>query len=215
MAARALEGNKMAKFARADIRKIIGEACTDEMETALIALHHSIVDEVKDQLDAAKADAEKYKTEADKLPGIQQELDALKSGEDYKAKYDKEHQDFENYKKQIADGEELSKKKAAFRQLLVDEHISEKRLDAVIRLTDFTGIKLDKDGKLQDVDGLKKTIGEEWGEYKVTTQKRGAQVATPPSGGNAGDNGGKPQSRAAELAAQYRESKYGVRSESK
>ena len=50
----------MAKFARAEIRKIIGESCTDEMETALIALHHSIVDDVKDQLDAAKADAAKH-----------------------------------------------------------------------------------------------------------------------------------------------------------
>ena len=201
----------MAKFARAEIRKIIGESCTDEMETALIALHHSIVDEVKDQLDAAKSEAEKYKAEADKLPDIQKELDAIKGGEDYKAKYDKEHEDFEAYKKQIADGEELSKKKTAYRKLLADEHINEKRLDAVIRLTDFSNIKLDKDGNLQDTDKLKKSIGEEWGEYKVTTQKRGAEVATPPQG----DNGGKTMSRAAELAAQYRAQKYGVRSEQK
>ena len=199
----------MAKFARAEIRKIIGENCTDEMETALIALHHSIVDEVKDQLDAAKAETAKYKAEADKLPGVQQELDALKGGEDYKAKYDKEHKDFEDYKKQIADGEELTKKKAAYRKLLADEHISEKRLDAVLRLTDFSGIQLDKDGNLQNTDALKKAIGEEWGEYKVTTQKRGASVPTPPSE----DNGGKTMSRAAELAAQYRATKYGVRSE--
>ena len=205
----------MAKFARAEIRKIIGESCTDEMETALIALHHSIVDDVKDQLDAAKADAAKYKAEADKLPGVQQELDGLKNGEDYKAKYEKEHADFEGYKKQVADGEELAKKKAAYRKLLVDEHINEKRLDAVIRLTDFASIKLDKDGNLQDVETLKKSIGEDWGEYKVTTQKRGASVPNPPDGGKADDNGGKVMSRAAELAAQYRASKYGVRSESK
>ena len=187
MAARALEGNQMAKFARAEIRKIIGESCTDEMETALIALHHSIVDDVKDQLDAAKADAAKYKAEAEKLPEVQKQLDEIKGGE------------------------ELAKKKAAYRKLLVDEHINEKRLDAVIRLTDFSGIKLDKDGNLQDVETLKKSIGEDWGEYKVTTQKRGAEVATPPQG----DNGGKTMSRAAELAAQYRASKYGVRSEQK
>ena len=201
----------MAKFARAEIRRIIGESCTDEMETALIALHHSIVDDVKDQLDAAKADAARYKAEADKLPGVQQELEGLKNGEDYKAKYEKEHADFEGYKKQVADGEELSKKKAAYRKLLADEHINEKRLDAVIRLTDFSNIKLDKEGNLQDTDKLKKTIGEEWGEYKVTTQKRGAEVATPPQG----DNGGKTMSRAAELAAQYRAQKYGVRSDTK
>lgn len=201
----------MAKFGRADVRKIIGEACTDEMETAILALHHSIVDEIRDQLDAANAETAKYKAEAEKLPGIQKQLDDLKGGEDYKAKYEKEHADFEGYKKQIADGEELTKKKTAYRKLLADEHISEKRLDSVIRLTDFSGIKLDKDGNLQDVDSLKKTIADEWGEYKVTTQKRGAQVDTPPKD----DNGGQQMSRAAELAAQYRAQKYGVRSEQK
>ena len=201
----------MAKFGRADVRKIIGEACTDEMETAILALHHSIVDEIRDQLDAANAETAKYKAEAEKLPDIQKQLDALKGGEDFKAKYEKEHADFEGYKKQIADGEELTKKKTAYRKLLVDEHINEKRLDSVIRLTDFSGIKLDKDGNLQDVDSLKKTIADEWGEYKVTTHKRGAQVATPPQD----DNGGQQMSRAAELAAQYRAQKYGVRSEQK
>lgn len=196
----------MAKFGRADVRKIIGEACTDEMETAILALHHSIVDEIRDQLDAANAETAKYKADAEKLPGVQKELSDLKSGEDYKAKYEKEHADFEGYKKQIADGEELTKKKAAYRKLLADEHISEKRLDSVIRLTDFSCIKLDKDGNLQDVDSLKKTIADEWGEYKTTTRQRGAEVGNPPKD----DNGGKgPASDIRELTAKWHAARYG------
>ena len=194
------------KFTRAEIRKIIGESCTDEMETALVNLYHANVDEIKDRLDAAAAETAKYKAEAEKLPEVQKQLDEIKGGEDFKAKYDKEHEDFEAFKKQIADGEELAKKKTAYRKLLADEHINEKRLDAVIRLTDFSKMKLDKDGNLQDADALKKAIGEEWSEYKVVTEKRGADVATPPHG----DNGGKTLSRAAELAAQYNAQKYGV-----
>ena len=170
----------MAKFGRADVRKIIGEACTDEMEAAILALHHSIVDEIRDQLDAANAEAAKYKADAEKLPGVQKELSDLKGGEDYKAKYEKEHADFDAYKKQIADGEELTKKKAAYRKLLADEHISEKRLDSVIRLTDFSGIKLDKDGNLQDVDELKETIKSEWAEYITTERMDGVNPGTPP-----------------------------------
>lgn len=203
----------MAKFTRAEIRKIIGEGCTDEMETSLISLHHGIVDEIKDRLDEAKADADKYKAEAEKLPELQKQLDELKGSAEYKAKYEKEHQEFESYKQQIADGEELAKKKAAYRKLLTDESISEKRLDAVIRLTDFSKMKLDKNGQLQDVDALKKAIGEEWGDYRVTTQQRGALIPTPPQN----DNGGRTPSRAAELAAQYHAQKYGTgtRSEEK
>ena len=173
------------KFTRAEIRRIIGESCTDEMETALVNLYHANVDELKDRLDAAAAEAAKYKTEADRLPDIQKQLADLSSG-DYKAKYEKEHEEFETYKKQIADGEELSKKKAAYRKLLADESINEKRLDAVIRLTDFSKMKLDKDGNLQDAENLKKAIVDEWGEYKVTTQERGADVGTPPEMGKGG-----------------------------
>lgn len=200
----------MAKFARAEIRKIIGESCTDEKETALIALHHSIVDDVKDQLDAAKADAARYKAEADKLPGIQQELEGLKNGEDYKAKYEKEHADFDGYKKQIADSEELAKelakKKAAYRKLLFDEHINEKRLDAVIRLTDFSGIKLDKDGNLQDVETLKKSIDEDWGDYKVTTRQRGANLNDHQAGD---DDKGTKASDVREITSKWHAARYG------
>ena len=173
----------MKGFTRADVRKIIGENCTDEMETAILALHHGVVDSIKDELDTARSEAAKYKAEADKLPDIQKQLE---SSGDYKAKYEKEHHAYEEYKKQIADGEELTRKKAAYRKLLAEENINEKRLDAVIRLTDFSGMKLDKDGKLEDVEDLRKNISKEWGEYKVTTQERGADVGTPPEMGKGG-----------------------------
>ena len=52
----------MAKFARSEIRKIIGEACTEEMESSLVALHLGVVDPLKDDL-------AKYKALADQLPG--------------------------------------------------------------------------------------------------------------------------------------------------
>lgn len=196
----------MARFTRAEIRRIIGEGCTDEMETALLELHHGIVDTVKDELDEAKAKAEKAAAEAEKVAELQKQLEEAKSGEDFKAKYEQEHQAYEAYKQQIADGEALKAKQAAYRKLLADEHISEKRMDAVIRLTDFSKIKLNKEGGLEDVDALKKAIAEDWGEYKVTIRQRGAEVANPPQH----DNGGKPMSRAAELAAQFHAQKYGA-----
>lgn len=189
----------MAKFTRAEIRNILGDAHTEEIENALVALHIGVVDPLKDERD-------KYKAEAEKVQGLQDEIAKLKDDEGFKAKYEKEHTDFETYKKQVADEAEMTKVKAAYRKMLIDEKINEKRVDAVIRLTDFSNMKLDKDGNLENADKLKEAIGNEWGEYKVTTQERGADVATPPKT----DNGGKPISRAAELAAQYAANKYGV-----
>ena len=110
---------------------------TEDQVSAIMEEHVAVVNGLKE-------DRDKYKAEAEKLPAVQKELDDLKSGEDYKAKYDQEHKDFEAYKQQVADNEVLAKKKAAYRKLLAEEKISEKRLDAVIRLTDFSKITLDK-----------------------------------------------------------------------
>ena len=121
---------------------------TDEQVGTIIEEHTSVTDALKKQRDDAKADADKYKAAADRLPEVEKELETFKNGEDFKAKYDKEHQDFEDYKATIEKNETLAKKKAAYRQLLIDQQINEKRLDAVLRTTDFEKITLDKDGKL-------------------------------------------------------------------
>lgn len=83
----------MAKFTRAEIRNILGDACTEEIENRLVALHLGVVDPLKDDLT-------KYKADAEKLLCVQKELDDLKAAGDggYKEKYEKEHSDFEAYK---------------------------------------------------------------------------------------------------------------------
>ena len=108
-------------FSRSEIREILGEAHTDEIASKLITLHRSVVDPIKDDLDAAKRDVTKYKAEADKLPGVQKELDELKKGEDWKAKYEKADQDLKDYKAKIAQDAETAKVKAAYKKLLTVE----------------------------------------------------------------------------------------------
>ena len=169
-------------FTRAELRDILGEAHTDEIATKLITLHRTVVDPLKDDLDSAKREASKYKTEAEKLPGVQKELDEFKKGEDWKGKYEKEHADFENYKGQIAKDAETAKVKAAYRKLLVEERISDKALDAVLNATDYSGMKLKDDGTLDSIDDLKKGITEKWGGFQVQNRQRGERVDNPPRG---------------------------------
>ena len=193
-------------FTRAEIRSILGDARTDEIENKLVALHLATVDPLKDEREALRQERDKYKAEADKLPELQNEIESLKGGEDFKAKYEKEHADYEAYKAQIAKDEVTAKIKKAYRELLSGEHISDKRLDAIIKVTDFGSMKLDKDGNLEGADKLKEAINKEWGDFKVTTRQRNAQVDTPHSV----DNGNQPISRARELADKYYAQKYGV-----
>jgi len=193
-------------FTRAEIRNILGDARTDEIENKLVALHLSAIDPLKDEREALKQERDKLKETADKVPELEKQLNELRNGEDFKAKYEKEHTDFETYKAQIAKDAETEKIKAAYRKLLNDEHISEKRLDAIVKVTDFANMKLDKDGNLENIDDLKKAIDSDWGEFRVVTRQRNARVETPPKV----DNGTPTVSRARELADKYYAQKYGV-----
>ena len=192
----------MASFKRSDIREILGEAYTDDIATKLVTLHLSVVDPLKDDLASANRSAEKYKAEADKVPGLQKELDGFKNGEDWKAKYEKEHSAFEDYKGQVAKDAEVAKVKAAYKKLLTEEKISEKTLEAIMNATDYSKMKLKEDGTLDGIEDLKTDIDTKWGGFKVTTRQRGERVDNPPRG-NDGNNDGPDTSVRDRLAAMH------------
>ena len=175
-------------FKRQEIREILGEAYTDDIATKLVELHRGVVDPLKDDLDAAKRDATKYKAEADKVPGLQKDLDEAKKGEDWKAKYEKAEQDLKDYKAQVAQDAETAKIKAAYKKLLTEEKISEKTLDAVMAATDYSKMKLKDDGTLDGIEDLKKDIDTKWGGFKVAIRQRGQQVDNPPAGAPGGSD---------------------------
>lgn len=150
---------------------------TDEQITAVMEEHVAVTD-------ALKGERDKYKAEAEKAADLQKQLEGIQGGEDFKEKYEKEHQAFEEFKKKTADDAEAAKVKAAYRSLLIDEKIGAKRLDSIMRVTDFTKMKLDKEGKLVNESELRKAIGDEWGEFRTTITERGAKVETPPTTGN-------------------------------
>ena len=191
-------------FKREEIREILGEAYTDEIATKLVGLHRTVVDPLKDQLDDAKRDATRYKAEAEKLPGVQKELDELKGGEDWKAKYEKEKSDHQAYRDQVAQEATAAKVKAAYRKLLTEEKISEKTLDSILNATDYSKMKLKDDGTLDGVEDLKKDIDTKWGGFRVSTRQRGEKVDNPP----AGDNGGADNS-VREMTAKWHAKRFG------
>ena len=179
---------------------------TDEQVQAIMEEHITVTDALKAQRDKFEQDAKTYKAEADKVPELEKTIQGYKDGDDYKKRFEDEHKAFEDLKAQIAKEAETAKVKTAYRQLLLDEKINEKRIDAVIKLTDFSEMKLDKDGKLENIDTLKENIGKEWGEFKVTTKERKQTV--PVSHEN---NGGEGGGRARELYLKHIEQRNGVK----
>lgn len=171
-------------FSRAFLK---ANGLNDDQIASIMDEHSAVVEALKQQRDGYKADAEQFAQARADLDVAKKELNSLKNGEDnYKAKYEAEHTAFEQYKADAVKKEETEKIKAAYRKLLQEEKISEKRLDAVIRLTDFSGMSLDKDGQLNDLPALKESIGKEWSDYKVTTEEGGVKPGNPPSPSNDG-----------------------------
>ena len=157
-------------FSRSFLKSI---GLTEEQVTAVMDEHIGVTDALKSQRD-------QYKAEADKIPGLNQQLAALEAEKGYKKKFEDEHSAHEALKQKIADEAESAKVKAAYRKMLTEEKVSEKHLDTVLQFTDFSGMKLDKDGKLENEKELREAGRQKWGDFIVTTVERGARVSTPP-----------------------------------
>lgn len=165
----------MASFARKWLEGILEneELTAKEKAQQIMDGHIAVTDGLKDERDS-------YKAEAEKAADLQKQLENLTAnGEDFKKKFEDEHKAFEDFKKQTASDAEAAKVRTAYRKLLAGEGISEKRLDSILKVTDLSKLKLDKDGNLEGVDGLKKAINDEWGEFKTTVTEKGAVVEKP------------------------------------
>ena len=173
---------------------------TEEQVDSVVEAHTETVDGLKSQMAGYKADAEK-------LEGVQRELDDLKAkgdGEDYKSKYDSEHAAFEKYKNDQNAKESAALAERLYREQLNALGITGKRADSIVRLTDLSTVKI-KDGKLEDADGVKKGIQTDYADFIPNTNTYGANVDNPPD-----NNGGGVSSRAAQVAKDYYAAIYGA-----
>lgn len=177
-----------------------------------------IIEEHAETVNALKQQRDQYKVDAEKLPDVQKELDeykeaAEKDGENpYKAKYEKLQQEFDDYKADVTAKETKAKKTAAYRKLLKEAKVSEKRLDSILKLSPVDEIELDDNGEIKDAANVKKKIEDEWSDFIVKEETRGAENQNPPGGGGGRQPaGGGTKSRAAMIQQQYQNSLYGTK----
>lgn len=159
-------------------RKLLkGMGLTDEQVDTIIEAH-------TDTVDGLKADVSKYKSDAEKLPGVQKELDDLKAAGDggYKEKYEKEHKAFEDYKADVTAKESKAAKEKAVRAYFESKNITGSNLDLAMRGCGEEMAALVMDGdKIKDTTSLDALVD---GTYKAlvsTEHMQGANPATPPA----------------------------------
>ena len=178
-----------------------------------------IIDAHTETVNALKEERNKYKEDAEALPSVQKELDDLKEAAEknkdnpYKAQYDDLKKEYDDYKADVEAKETKAKKQTAYRKLLKDAGVNEKRLDAILKVSVLDNIELEEDGSIKDANKVKVSIKTEWADFIVTEGAKGADVKTPPV--NGANGGGNAPSRAAQIAAKHYENIYGKKGESK
>lgn len=88
---------------------------------------------------------------------------------------------FEDYQAEQAQKETRAAKETAYRALLKAAGVSEKRMDAVLRVSDVDGVELTDKGAIKGADKLTAAIQAEWADFIETTEVQGAVTANPPA----------------------------------
>ena len=159
-------------------RKLLkGMGLTDEQVDTIIEAH-------TDTVDGLKADVSKYKSDAEKLAGVEKELNDLKAMGDggYKEKYEKEHKAFEDYKADVTAKESKAAKEKAVRAYFESKNITGANLDLAMRGCGEEMAALEMDGeKIKDTKILDALVDGTYKGLVSTTQTKGANPANPPA----------------------------------
>lgn len=155
-------------FTREFIRKLAKESDV-ELPKEFI---DSIISEHTTSRDAYSEEQVKQALENNKTSNIK-----VEDTEEYKSLKKK----FDDFKTETVAKETRQAKERAVREFYKAIGISEKRIDAVMKVTNLDSFELDNDGKLIDKDKHEKTAKAEWSDFIETTTTHGAQTANPPA----------------------------------
>lgn len=161
-------------------RLLKGMGLTEEQVDTIIEAHTEVTDGLKEQI-------KQYKADADKLEGVQKELDDLRSAGDggYKSKYESEKAAHDELKASIAKEKAYASKESAYRELLKAVGVKDKFIETIMRAdrSVIEGLKIE-DGKIEGSDTLTEAAKKNWGDFIGTQQVINTRIENPPT--NAG-----------------------------
>ena len=146
----------------------------------IINAHMETVEGLKAERDSLKEKADKYDAEKKKAEDLAQKVKDLEGKDDYKEKYDALKGEFDSYKSNIENEKTTASKTKAYKDMLKEVGISEKRIDSILKVSDLSGIKIAEDGTIEGVEDLKKKAADEWADFIEKSATKGADVKKPP-----------------------------------
>lgn len=133
----------------------------------------AIIEAHSESVNAIKAERDRYKATAE----------SIDTTEDWKAKYEKEHADFESYKETQQKKETRAAKENALREVYKEAGIADKFMAKAIKLTDFDNIEFDKNNNVKNRNELVESAKSEFDAYISKEQRQsGVETAMPPAG---------------------------------
>lgn len=159
-------------FKRSDLRAIVGDALNDEQIKKVMDAVHTELDAIKDELDEYK--------KSDK-------------SDEWKAKYEQEHQAYEDFKAEQTKKDTVSKKREALKALLASEesNLSEKGQNKALKYADLDSIELNADGTVKGGKKLLEAFAEEWSDYVTEGGTEGADTHGKDGAGKKGGGSNK------------------------
>lgn len=143
-----------------------------------------IIESHTDVTDALKKERDEFREQAAKVPILEKQIEDMSAipndSDEWKAKYEEEHQAFEAYKVQIEADKAKSEKAELYRSLLREIGIEDKRIDAILKVTDLESIEV-SEGELSNRESLAEKAKDEWSEFIPQTRVDPAHVETPPN----------------------------------
>lgn len=135
-------------------------------------------------VDGLKADAARYQADAEQLPKVQKELDALKAAGDggWQEKYENVKKELDEYRAEVSTKEAKAAKERAVRAYYEGKGITGKALDIAMRGSGEEIAALEMDGdRIKDTSALDELVKGTFAGLVSTTTTKGADTATPPA----------------------------------
>lgn len=142
----------------------------------IIESHTETVDGLKQKV----ADAEE---KAKGIPDLEKKIKELEDAQpdkDWEAEYNALNTRYEEYKQDVAKRDAEREKARLYRAMLRELGIDEKRLDAIMKVTDLSDVEVE-DGAIKEREKVAEAAKKEWEAFVPTIQKKGAAVADPPA----------------------------------
>lgn len=156
----------------------------------IIEAHRETINGLTEERDNLKDEIKKAKDEAERLVNVEKDLlkaqAKVEESEKTAEKLKNLQTEFENYKTDIEAKETKAKKENAYKELLAEAGVSDKRFDSILKITDLSGIEFEDDGKVKDSKTVVENIKKEWADFVVTGGTRGTHTATPPESSGTG-----------------------------